>query len=360
MIMEVVSSDFSVHKTKESRIGSIDFKNLDFGSVFADHQFEVDFVNGEWQNPTVKPFGPISVSPAMSVFHYGQAVFEGLKAFRYKGDKINVFRMDKNFERITRSCERLRMAAPEWEHFSEGIKTLIDLDRDWVPEDKYKALYIRPFVIATEAGIRMKASATFKFMIITSPVGNYYKEGINPVSLTTMPEFVRAVQGGTGAAKAAGNYAASLLPGSKAQANGFTQVLWLDALERKYIEEVGTMNILFVIDGKLVSPMLSGSILPGITRASVLQLARDRFGMEVEERRITIDEVFTASKEGRLQECFGAGTAAVISPVGSIHHQGNTIHISDEMGPIARKFYDTITGIQHGDVESPDGWCFLF
>lgn len=358
--MEAVQTEFSVQKTSESKIETVDFNNLDFGSVFADHQFEVDFVHGEWQNPRIKPFGPISVSPAMSTFHYGQAVFEGLKAFRYANDKINVFRMDKNFERMKNSCERLKMAAPEWDHYYEAIKTLIDLDREWVPKDKFKALYIRPFVIATEPGIRLKASSTFKFMIITSPVGNYYKEGINPVSLTTMPQYVRAVAGGIGEAKAAGNYAASLLPAAEAQQAGFTQVLWLDASERTYVEEVGTMNILFVIDGKIVSPKLSGSILPGITRASVLELAKKRFGMEVEERKINIEEIFQAAEGGRLQECFGAGTAAVISPVGSIHHNGRTIHISDQMGPIAQRFYDTITGIQHGEVESPDGWCFLF
>ena len=355
-----MNDTISITKTEKSRISHIDFKNLDFGSSFSDHQFVVDFKKGSWQDARVVPYGPMMFSPASSVFHYGQAVFEGLKAFTHESGKINVFRMDRNYERMANSCRRLSMAVPTKEHFMDGIAALLELDKQWVPSEKFKALYIRPFVIATEPVIRLKSSDEYMFFVITSPVGNYYKEGINPVSLTTTPDYVRAVKGGIGSAKAAGNYASSLYPAKQAQQNGFTQVLWLDAIEKKYVEEVGTMNIFFMIGDTLVTPALSGSILPGVTRDSVLYLAKNRFKMNVEERAVSIDELKTAYDKGMLKEVFGAGTAAVISPVGSITHNGEKMQISETMGETAKMFYDEITGIQHGTKESPENWSFLF
>lgn len=349
---------YSVKTTSTSRLSKIDFKNLGFGDQFSDHQLKVHFADGAWKEPLIEPYGPFEAMPAMSALHYGQAVFEGLKAFRYKDGKVNLFRIEQNYERMAASCERLAMAIPEKEFFIEGIKQLVNLDRAWVPEDTFKSLYVRPFIFATDPVIRLTASSSYTFMVITGPVGNYYKEGINPVSLTTMPEYVRAVRGGIGAAKTAGNYAASLKPARLAQEKGFTQVLWLDALENKYIEEVGTMNIFFVIGDTLVTPKLSGSILPGITRRTVLQLAKD-WNMKVEERALSIDEVFEQHENGNLKEVFGAGTAAVISPVGKIHHEGKTIHISETMGELASKFYKTITDIHHGDAPDPHDWCTL-
>jgi branched-chain amino acid aminotransferase len=355
--MDVMDS-ISIKKTAQSRISSVDFNNLDFGAVFSDHQFEVRFENGAWSDPKIIPYGPIEISPACSALHYGQAVFEGMKAFQYADGRINIFRPDRNYDRFAKSCERISMAIPKKEHFMEGLKELILLDRSWVPKEKFKALYLRPFMFASDPVIRLQSSRDYRFMIITSPVGNYYKEGINPVALTTMPEYVRAVLGGIGEAKAAGNYAASLKPAKLAQSQGFTQVLWLDAKEHLYVEEVGTMNIFFMIGNTLVTPNLSGSILPGITRDSVLFLARKE-GMNVEERPVSIHELMSAYRAGDLKEVFGAGTAAVISPVGRIHHQGEDILLGTTMGPVAKHFYDSITGIQNGDLPDPNNWCHL-
>lgn len=345
-------------KSTESRINTVDFGNLDFGSVFSDHMLDVAYENGSWGDAVIKPYGPISVMPSMSVFHYGQAVFEGMKAFRMSDGRISIFRPEKNYERMVRSCERLAMPAPTKEIFLDGLKALIDLDRNWVPREKFKSLYLRPFMIACDPVIRLQASKTYRFMIIAGPVGNYYKEGINPVSLTTNPSYVRAVVGGIGEAKAAGNYAASMKPAREAQQKGFAQVMWLDAIEHRYVEEVGSMNMFFVIDQTLVTPKLTGSILPGVTRDSVLHLART-WGMPVEERAVAMEEIISGAKSGRLTEAFGAGTAAVISPVGRIHHKGEDIQIGTTMGPVARKFYTAITDIQFGDAPDPNNWCYF-
>ncbi|MEX0679884.1 MAG: branched-chain amino acid aminotransferase [Balneolales bacterium] len=346
-----------IQKVASSRITTVNFDNLRFGEQFSDHQFELSYTEGSWQQPRILPYGPIPLFPAVTTLHYGQAVFEGMKAFAYKGEKINIFRMDKHFDRFRRSCERVCIPEIAKEHFVEGMKALIDLERDWVPKAKYKSLYIRPIVFASDQTLGLRASHSYRFYIMCSPVGNYYSEGIKPIRLTTMPQYVRAVKGGVGDVKVPGNYAASLQPTTKAQEQGFTQVLWLDAKERKYVEEVGSMNIFFYIGNTLVTPPLNGSILPGITRSSVLELALAE-GMNVEERPVSIEELIALHKEGELKEIFGSGTAAVISPVGTIQHQNEKISLSsDEMGPVARWFYDRITDIQHGESPDPYSWC---
>lgn len=345
-----------VTPTSNSRVSDIDFNNLQFGRVFSDHMLEMTYKNGEWSEPEIKPYGPITVEPSLHALHYGQAIFEGMKAYYAGPGTINLFRLDDHHERLNNSARRLCMPELSNDTFIGGLEELIKLDHLWVPKTFGHALYLRPFMFASEHYIAAKASSEYKFFIITSPVAAYYSEGFNPVKLTTSEKFVRAVRGGTGEAKAAGNYAGSFLPARDAKENGFTQVLWLDAMEQKYVEEVGTMNIFFLIDDTLVTPKLAGTVLPGITRRSVTALARE-WGTNVEERRISIDEIFEAHKNGSLKEVFGAGTAAVISPVGLIHHKGETITLNqNEIGPFAKKMFDRLTSIQYGKTDDTFGW----
>ncbi|MDR2018676.1 MAG: branched-chain amino acid aminotransferase [Syntrophobacterales bacterium] len=347
----------NICKIDQSNIGSVDFDNLAFGEVFSDHMLSMDYEYEHWLEPQIKPFGKIEVLPSLCSLHYGQVVFEGLKAFYAGGDTINLFRPKTYHERYNRSCQRLCIPGMSLELFVDGIRELVALDRDWVPRRKGCSLYIRPFVFATDSYIGVRVSKSYCFMVLTSPVGAYYKEGMNPVRLMTSGEYVRAVQGGLGMAKTPANYAASLLPTEEAHKRGFTQVLWLDGVERKYIEEVGTMNICFVIDDELVTPALEGSILAGVTRDTVIQVARD-WGIKVTERKISIDEVLAMWKEGRLKEVFGTGTAAVISPVGEIQHGDTLIRINDgKTGDLSQRLYDEITGIQYGDRPDKFGWC---
>ena len=346
-----------VTRIAKSKIDKVDFNNLEFGVIFSDHMFLSYYENEKWGTPQIMPYGEIKIEPSLCTLHYGQAVFEGLKAFRTQDGKINLFRPDKYHERFLRSNKRLCIPFIPYEMFINGIKELVLLDQAWVPDRKGCSLYIRPFVFATDNFLGVRVSYTYNFMIITSPVGAYYKEGINPVKLITSGGYVRAVKGGLGDVKTPANYAASLYPGEEAKKKGFTQVLWLDAVENKYVEEVGTMNIMFVINGKLVTPPLEGSILPGVTRDSVLALAR-HWGIPVEERMIDIDEVFKRAKDGSLQEVFGTGTAAVISPVGWIRHNNNMITINDgKIGVLSQRFYDQITGMQYREKEDFFGWC---
>jgi branched-chain amino acid aminotransferase len=344
-----------ITKTLKSRKHEVNFDNLGFGKHFSDHMFSCEYKNGKWDIPQIVPYGSISISPSICSLHYGQIVFEGLKAF-YAGDKINIFRPEKYHERFNRSCLRLCIPPVEYELFIKGIETLIILDGHWVPQNKGTSLYIRPFIFATDDFLGVKVSDTYSFLIITSPVGAYYKEGMNPVKLITSGEFTRAAMGGLGEAKTPANYAASLLPAQIAQDKGYTQVLWLDGVESRFIEEVGTMNIFFVIDNKLVTPSLEGTILSGVTRDSVIVLAKE-WGIQVEERRISIDEVISLSKNGSLQEVFGTGTAAVISPVGEIRHGEETIIINNgNIGAFSQRFYDEITAIQYGEKDDKFNW----
>lgn len=341
---------------EKSRISEADFENLQFGTLFSDHMVAMQYKNGKWENPEVKPYGPISFHPSMHVLHYGQAVFEGMKAYYVNENTIHLFRLDDHHERLNNSCRRLCVPEISKEAFIESLEQLIKMDHKWVPKKHGQSLYVRPFAFASQEYIAARAAEEYQYFVITSPVAAYYKEGFNPVSLTTSEKFVRAVEGGTGEAKAAGNYGGSFYPAQKAQKEGYTQVLWLDAIEKKYVEEVGTMNIFFLIGDKLVTPKLGGTVLPGITRRSVIALAKE-WGVEVDERRISIDEVYETHANGTLKEVFGSGTAAVISPVGLIHHQGKTIELDREkVGPFAKKMYDTITAIQYGKQDDPFGW----
>lgn len=353
----MLKTEIEIVKIPSSRFTEALIENPGFGSIFSDHMFSMDYSHGQWRSPMVMPFGDITVSPAMCSLHYGQAIFEGLKAFYTKDGRINIFRPRKYHERLNRSARRLCIPETGYELFLAGLTELLRVDRNWVPRKSGFSLYIRPFIFATENFLGVKVSYTYRFLIITSPVGAYYKEGINPVKLTTPGEFVRAVRGGLGSAKTPANYAASLLPADEAKKKGFTQVLWLDAVEHRYIEEVGTMNMFFLLGDELVTPSLEGSVLAGVTRDSVIELARD-WSMKVVERKISIDEIFAASKEGSLKEAFGTGTAAVISPVGEIHHGGKKIIINNNnIGPLSQKLYDTITDIQYGRVEDRFDWC---
>ncbi len=336
------------HKTKPED------DKLGFGTLFTDHMFNMDYAPDKgWHNPRIEPYGPLSMDPATMVLHYGQGVFEGLKAYRNKEGGIQLFRPRENFKRLNYSCRKLCIPEVDEGFALEALKELIKLEKDWVPAAPGTSLYIRPTIIATDPFLGVRASHTYRFFIILSPVGAYYAEGFNPVKIMVTREHVRAVRNGVGDTKTLGNYAASLLAGEKAHAQGYTQVLWLDAIEQRYVEEVGAMNIFFVIDDVLVTPELSGSILPGITRDSVIRLARS-WKMKVEERKISIDEVFEAHAAGKLTEIFGSGTAAVISPVGQLKYEDRVITIGEgKVGPVARKFFDAIMDIQYG--RSPDG-----
>lgn len=352
----MTSDKINIIPNENSKIHEVDFDNLVFGKKFSDHMFVMDYEGGSWGVPVIKPYGKIQISPALNTLHYGQAVFEGMKAFYVDENTINIYRPEDHFDRLNYSSGRMGIPETDFDTFITALEELIRLDHQFVPKQDQSALYIRPFVFASDDLLAARSSSKFSFYIITSPVGAYYEEGFNPVSLTTTNEYVRAVVGGTGDVKTAGNYAASFLPAKKAKEDGFTQVLWLDAKEHKYIEEVGTMNIHFLIGDTLVTPKLTGSILGGITRRSVTSLAEE-WGYNVEERRITIDEVFEASEKGTLKEVFGSGTAAVISPVGLINHQGKEIDFEiDTIGEFAKRLYDEITGIQYGKIEDRHNW----
>lgn len=347
---------FETRKVVKSRTGDVDFDHLGFGEIFSDHMFQMDYADGSWMVPKIIPFGKIEILPSLTTLHYGQSVFEGLKAFRHHKSGINVFRPERHAERMWHSSDRMCIPRVDKEIFLGAVDALIELDKEWVPRKRGTSLYIRPFTFATEDYLGVRVSEKYTFFVITGPVGAYYKEGFNPVSLTTSDGYVRAVRGGLGEAKTAANYAASLLPAHEAKMKGFSQVLWLDGVEEKYIDEVGTMNICFVKDGALITPPLEGTILDGVTRDSILHLAR-HWGITVEERRITIDEVMASIKDGSMTEIFGTGTAAVISPVGELNHKGETILINENRtGPLAQRLFDEITGIQYGERPDPFGW----
>ena len=331
-------------------------KPLGFGKIFTDHMFIMNYTEGKgWHDPRIVPFQKISLYPSAMVFHYGQEMFEGLKAYKGTDGKAYLFRPDMNAKRANRSNDRLCIPRIPEEDFVQAVKAVVSVDQDWIPSAPGTSLYVRPFVISTDEFLGVAPSKTYLFMIILSPSGAYYASGLNPVGIWIEDEYVRAVRGGIGFAKTGGNYAASQIAQVKAHDSGYSQVLWLDGVERKYIEEVGAMNIFFKINGKIVTPMLSGSILPGITRDSVITLCRD-WGYEVEERRISVDELIAAQKSGALEECFGTGTAAVISPVGRLRYEDDVMTVGDGgIGPVSQKLYDTVTGIQSGAIKDPYG-----
>lgn len=334
-----------------------DQSSLTFGEVFTDYMLSFEYTEGQgWHDLKIVPYAPIEISPAAQSVHYGQSVFEGLKAYKHNGEVV-LFRPDENFKRINVSLERLKMPRIDEDLLLEGLKQLVDVDRDWVPEGEGQSLYIRPVVFATEGILGVAPSKNYRLLIILSPSGSYYGgDSLRPTKIYVEDEYVRAVRGGVGFAKVAGNYAASLLAQANANALGFDQVLWLDGVEQKYVEEVGSMNIFFVINGKVVTPSLNGSILPGITRKTVLALA-ETLGYEVEERRVSIDELFEHYEKGELEEVFGTGTAAVISPVGELQFKDQKMVINNnETGKITQALYDNYTGIQSGKLDDPHNW----
>ena len=345
-----------IHKTDQLK-PKPDQSKLGFGTIFTDYMFNMDYNPDKgWHNSRIEPFAPILMDPSTMVLHYGQSVFEGLKAYRTADGTVQLFRPRDNFKRMNRSCRMLCIPEIDEAAALDALKQLVSLENQWVPSAEETSLYIRPTIIAMDSYLGVRASFTYRFFIILSPVGAYYPEGFDPVKIWVSDDHVRAVRGGMGEAKTAGNYAASLLAGDKAHREGYTQVLWLDGITRKNIEEVGSMNIFFVIDDELITPALNGSILPGITRDSVLALARS-WDMKVTEGRISIDDIIAAHASGRLQEIFGSGTAAVISPVGELKYGDQIISVTDgKVGPVARKLYRTITDIQYGRCEDPMGW----
>lgn len=330
---------------------------LGFGINFTDHMFNMDYDSAHgWHNPRIEPYGPMIMDPATMVLHYGQGVFEGLKAYRTADGHIQLFRPRDNFKRLNNSCRLLCIPEIDEDFLLKALKTLLQLEKDWVPGAPETSLYIRPTIVAMDPYLGVRASHTYRCFIILSPVGAYYPEGFNPVKIQVTREHVRAVRGGLGEAKTMGNYAASLLAGDKAHKAGYTQVLWLDGVELKYIEEVGSMNIFFMIGDELITPALNGSILPGVTRDAVLALSR-KWGLRVSERLISIDEVVKAHENGHLKEIFGSGTAAVISPVGELNYNGRSLRVGDgAVGPLAHKLYQAITDMQYGKAEDAMGW----
>ena len=334
-----------------------DESKLGFGNIFTDHMFIMNYDTGKgWHDARIVPFGDISLSPAAMCLHYGQEIFEGLKAYRTKDGSIQLFRPDENFKRMNVSNERMVIPQVNEQDCLDGLMALLNVEKDWVPHTEGASLYIRPFIISTDPYVGVRPADHYLFMIILSPSGAYYSTGLNPVKIYVESRYVRAVRGGTGFAKTAANYAISLKGQDEAHKQDYEQVLWLDGVEQKYVEEVGSMNIFFVIDGKIVTPALTGSVLPGITRKSAIEVCKKR-GYEVEERRISIEEVAKAYDDGKLDEVFGTGTAAVISPVGHLKWNDKIMTINDnKIGPVSQMLYDTMTGIQWGTIPDEFGW----
>ena len=334
-----------------------DPNTLGFGEVFTDYMFMMDYSKKEgWHDAKIVPYGELSLSPAACVFHYGAEVFEGMKAYRTPDGDVQLFRPMENIKRLNNSADRLCLPQIDEELALHVLTKFVEVEKDWVPSKKGTSLYLRPFLIATDAKLGLHAIDEAKYVIIASPVGSYYKEGINPVKIMIETEDVRAVRGGTGYAKCGGNYAASNRAAARAEEKGFSQVLWLDGVERKYIEEVGAMNVMFKIDGKVKTPKLIGSVLPGITRKSCIELMKSE-GYDVKETFITVDEVIDALKSGKLEEAWGCGTAAVVSPIGLLSYEGTDYVINDgKIGELTQHLYDELTGIQWGEKEDKFDW----
>jgi branched-chain amino acid aminotransferase len=349
--------EITIERTQHPKQKPTDQTRLGFGNYYTDHMFLMNYDEGKgWHDPRIVPYGPIELDPAAMCLHYGQEVFEGLKAYRTEDGRILLFRPDRNMARLNSSNERLCIPAIDEAFAVEAIKKLVSVDQDWIPTAEGTSLYIRPFIFATEAQVGVHPAQELLFVIILSPVGAYYPEGLNPVKIYVEDKYVRAVRGGMGYTKTGGNYAASLKAQDEAEKVGYTQVLWLDGVERKYIEEVGTMNVFFVIDDEIVTPELQGSILPGVTRMSCIELLKKQ-GYKVSERRLSIEEVAEAADAGKLKEAFGSGTAAVISPIGELKWDEKVMTINNgEIGTISQHLYDTLTGIQWGKLPDPYGW----
>ncbi|PQB03827.1 branched-chain amino acid aminotransferase [Aureitalea marina] len=347
-------SDIIVKKAAESRIDQVDFDKLVFGTVFTDHMFECDYINGHWQQPTIRPYGPLTISPAAKVFHYGQAVFEGMKAYKDDQGKVFLFRPDENFNRINKSSERL--AIPEFprEYFFGALEELLRMDNDWIKPGLGNSLYIRPFVIASEIGVSASAANQYKFMIILSPAQAYYS---GDVSVVIAEKYSRAADGGVGYAKAAGNYGAQFYPTRLAQEQGFQQVIWTDANSHQFLEEAGTMNVFFRVGDKLLTAPTNDRILDGVTRKSLITLAKDA-GIDVEVRRVEVSEIVEAAQQGTLKEIFGAGTAAVVSPVKAFSYRGTKYDLPAQESSYAIRFKKALNDIQYNCAPDPYNWRY--
>ncbi len=349
--------DLSVTRAETSKIDQVDFNNIEFGKVYADHMFVANYAKEQWSDLRIVPFAPMTFSPALAALHYGQSIFEGIKAYKSAEGEAILFRADKNAARFNKSAERMCMPIIPEEIFISGIAELLKLDRDWIPDRPGTALYIRPFMFASDEYIGVRPSEKYTFCIFTGPVGGYYSQ---PVRVKIEKEFVRAAEGGTGFAKTAGNYAASLYPAQLAKQQGYDQLIWTDSKTHQYIEEAGTMNIMLVIDGKLVTPPTGTTILDGVTRDSILHLARD-WGMEVEERRVSVREIIQAIQDGTLSEAFGAGTAATVAHIATIGHEGQDY----ELPPVAEREFSNkvlkaLDDVKYGRSEVPQGWVMKF
>jgi len=347
--------DIKITKTQNSRLAQTDFSNLPFGQIFTDHMFVADYADGEWKNFQIVPYGDMGFSPAISALHYGQAFFEGLKAYKHADGKVTVFRPDKNAARFNKSAYRLCMPELPEDIFISSITALVDIERNWIPTQPGHSLYIRPVMFATDPYLGVSPSKTYKFIVLACPVGAYFSK---PLRVKFEEHYTRAAEGGFGYAKAAGNYGGSMLPFKKSAEEGFDQIIWTDAKEHRYIEEMGAANVMFVLDGKLVTPSTRDSILDGVTRDTVITLARD-WGMPVEERRVSIAEVVEGAKNGKLTDAFGAGTAATIAPVGSLVYNNEEYTLSD---PLAREFSQkvlkTLNDIRYGNAPDTHGWNY--
>ena len=347
-----MSYSFKITKTDQSSLSKVDFNNIPFGKTFSDHMFVADYIHGEWTNFEIRPVAPIPTHPGNMAWHYGQSIFEGMKATKDAEGHALLFRPEMHAKRINASARRMCMPEIPVDLFLQAIHTLVDMEKAWIPPQTGSALYIRPFMYATDETIGVKASDTYKFIIFVMPVGPYYSQ---PVKLLAQDTYVRAVVGGVGEAKASGNYAASLLPATMARKEGYDQVMWLDGVHKKYIQEVGTMNIFFVIGDEVITPNLDGAILAGITRDCIITLLKDK-GFKVTERPITIDEVLKANEDGKLVEIFGTGTAAVIAPVEKLKYKDTVITLDMDKRNISKLAYDTINGLRNRSIEDKYGW----
>lgn len=349
----VAAPEINVQKVSTSKLQSFSFENLPFGKYFTDHMLEADYEDGEWKNVEIKPYQPLLLEPSVAALHYGQAIFEGIKAYKDKNGDAYIFRPLANLKRFNESAERLRMPAVPEELFLEGMRTLINLDKDWIPEKKDHSLYIRPFMFSTDPFLGVKPSETYKFIIILSPTGPYYSK---PMRIYVEEKYSRAAPGGIGYAKAAGNYAASLLPAEEAKKAGYDQVLWTDAFEHKYVQEIGTMNVFFIIGNKACTPELgSKTILGGVTRDSAIALLQD-MGLEIEERQISIDELMEAYKAGQLREAFGTGTAATISLIQELKYKDYVMEFNPEKCKVALELKDRLDNIRNCTTTDKFGW----
>ena len=347
--IEIIKTTAPKQKPDDSKLG--------FGKYFTDHMFVMDYCPElGWHDPKIIPFGNLTLHPAATVLHYGAEIFEGLKAYRTPTGEVQLFRPTENVERLNNSADRICLPKLDPDFVLEALKKFVEVEKDWVPHAEGTSLYLRPFLFGNDETLGVHTICNAKYMVIASPVGSYYAEGINPVKIMIETNDVRAVRGGTGYTKCGGNYAASNRAGEVAEKKGFSQVLWLDGVERKYIEEVGAMNVMFKIDGVVVTPKLTGSILPGVTRKSCIQLLKDK-GIPVEERLLSIDELIEATENGKLEEAWGCGTAAVVSPIGQLSYGDKDYIINRfEIGETTQYLYDTLTGIQWGKTEDPYGW----